>query len=158
MMFANCACPNQIRTMMKPAQALARSRGRRRALRRAMLSDNGVRFNDRQRITNSREQPIETNEYQSVDATEGEFLWSSPPQDVYLLPQRPNLCLKHCPRPDQIDGHPTNQSAKVLHPPTASPDSRSTVSRIRFATGTTTFYTWSAASTDFRNSERNTQS
>ena len=83
---------------------------------RAMPADNGVRLNDHQRIANSREQPIETNEYQSVDGTEGEFLWSSPPQDVYLLPQRPNLCLKRCPRPEQIDDRPTNKSAKIPHP------------------------------------------
>ena len=88
-------------------------------------------------IANSREQPIETNEYQSVDGTEGEFLWSSPPQDVYLLPQRPNLCLERCPRPEQIDDHPTNKSAKIPHPTTGLPDSRSTASQMRFATGTT---------------------
>ena len=88
-------------------------------------------------IANSREQPIETNEYQSVDGTEGEFLWSSPPQDVYLLPQRPNLCLERCPRPEQIDDCPTNKSAKIPHPTTGLPDSRSTASQMRFATGTT---------------------
>ena len=87
-------------------------------------------------IANSREQPIETNEYQSVDGTEGEFLWSRPPQDVYLLPQRPNLCLKRCSRPDQIDNRPTNEPAKIPHRTTASSDSRSTASQIRFATGT----------------------
>jgi hypothetical protein len=103
---------------------------------RAMPADNGVRLNDRQSIANSREQPIETNEYQSVDGTEGEFLWSSPPQDVYLLPQRPNLCLERCPRPKQIDDHPTNKSAKTPHPTTGLPDSRSTASQMRFATGT----------------------
>src|SRR5450631_718916 len=40
---------------------------------RTMPADNGVRLNDRQSIANSREQPIETNEYQLVDGTEGEF-------------------------------------------------------------------------------------
>jgi hypothetical protein len=93
-----------------------------------MPADNGVRLNDRQRIANSRKQPIETNEYQSVDGTEGEFLWSGPPQDVYLLPQRPNLCLEHCPRPEQIDERPTNKSAKIPHPTRGLPDSRSTAS------------------------------
>src|SRR5665647_814263 len=102
-----------------------------------MPADNGVRLNDRQSIANSREQPIETNEYQTVDGTEGEFLWSSPPQNVYLLPQRPNLCLERCPRPEQIDDRPTNKSAKITHPTTGLPDSRSTASRIRFAIGTT---------------------
>src|ERR1039457_2249272 len=101
-----------------------------------MPADNGVRLNDRQSIANSREQLIETNKYQSIDGTEGDFLWSSPPQDVYLLPQRPNLCLERCPRPEQIDDRPTNKSAKIPHPTTGLPDSPSTASRIRFATGT----------------------
>jgi hypothetical protein len=92
--------------------------------------NNGARLNDRQRIANSRKQPIETNEYQSVDGTEGEFLWSSPPQDVYLLPQHPNLRLKHCPRPEQIDDHPTNKSEKIPHPTRGLPDSLSTASPI----------------------------
>src|ERR1035441_7540029 len=95
-----------------------------------MPADNGVRLNDRQRIANSRKQPIETNEYQSVDGTKGEFLGSGPPQDVYLLPQRPNLRLERCPRPEQIDERPTNKSAKIPHPRTGLPDSRSTASRI----------------------------
>src|SRR5260221_522411 len=55
-----------------------------------MPADKGVRLDDRQRIANSREQPIETNEYHSVDGAEREFLWSSSPQNVNLLPQRPN--------------------------------------------------------------------
>jgi predicted TIM-barrel fold metal-dependent hydrolase len=54
---------------------------------------------NRQRIANVRKQSIQTNEYQSVDSAKGEFLWSSPPQNVYLLPQCPNLCLERCPRP-----------------------------------------------------------
>src|ERR1039458_10462255 len=101
-----------------------------------MPADNGVRLNDRQSIANSREQPIETNEYQTVDGTEGEFLWTSPPQDVYLLPQRPNLCLERCPRPEQIADCPSNKSAKITHPTTGLPDSRSAASQMRFATGT----------------------
>src|SRR5471032_984369 len=101
-----------------------------------MPADNGVRLNDRQSIANSREQPIETNEYQTVDGTEGEFLWSGPPQDVYLLPQHPNLCLERCPRPEQIDDCPTNKSAKIPHSTTGLPDSRSATSQMRFATGT----------------------
>src|SRR5258705_12300266 len=58
-----------------------------------MPADNGVRLDDRQRIANFREQPIETNEYHSVDGAEGEFLWSSSPQNVDPLPQRPNQAL-----------------------------------------------------------------
>ena len=95
----------------------------------AMPADNGVRLHDRQRIANFREQPIETNEYQLVDGTEGEFLWSSSPQNVYLLPQRPNLCLKRCPRPKQIDNRPDNEPDKISHYRAASPDSRSTASQ-----------------------------
>src|SRR5271169_2393418 len=79
---------------------------------------------------------METNEYQTVDGTEGEFPWNGPPQDVYLLPQRPNLCLERCPRPEQIDKRPTNKFAKIPHPTTGLPDSRSTASRTRFAIGT----------------------
>ena len=56
--------------------------------------------------------------------------------DVYLLSQGPNLCLERCPRPEQIDERPTNKSAKIPHPTTGLPDSRSTASRTRFATGT----------------------
>jgi hypothetical protein len=57
-------------------------------------------------------QSKQTNEHQSVGGAEGEFSWSSPPQNVYSLPQCPNLCLEHCPRPTQIDDHP-NQSACI---------------------------------------------
>src|SRR6266446_5932047 len=62
----------------------------------------------------------------SVDGAEGEFLWSSSPQNVDLLPQRLDLCLKHYPRPDQIDNHPTNEPAKIPHCARSSSDSRST--------------------------------
>src|SRR5256714_7010060 len=91
-----------------------------------MPADKGVRLDDRQRIANFREQPIETKEYHSVDGAEGEFLWSSSPQNVDLLPQRPNLGLKHYSGPDQIDNHPTNESAKIPHCTRSSSDSRST--------------------------------
>jgi hypothetical protein len=101
-----------------------------------MPADNGVRLNDRQSIANSKKQPIEPNEYQSVYGTEGEFLWSSPPLDVDLLQQGQKLSLEHYPRPQQIDDCPANKSAKIPHPTTGLPDSRSTASRMRFATGT----------------------
>src|SRR5450631_4260512 len=121
---------------LRSANRVARSPAPIRSETRAMPADNGVRLNDRQSIANSREQPIETNEYQSVDGTEGEFLWSSPPQDVYLLPQRPNLCLERCPRPEHMDDCPTNKSAKIPHPTTGLPDSRSTASRMSLRQGT----------------------
>src|SRR6202021_25296 len=77
-----------------------------------------------------------TNEYQAIEDAERESLRSSPPQNVYFLPQCPNLCLERCPRPQQIDNRPTNQPEKIPHHTTASPDSRSTASQMRFATRT----------------------
>src|SRR5450759_1935020 len=114
-----------------------------------MPTNNGVRLHDRQRIANFREQPIETNEYQAVDGAEGEFFWSSSPQNVYLLPQSPNLCLECCPRPDQIDNRPTNQPEKIPHYTTSSPDSPLPASRIRFTTGTACCLTVSTRSSRF---------
>jgi hypothetical protein len=101
-----------------------------------MPTNNGAWLHDRQRIAHFREQPIQINEYQSVDGTEGKFLWSSSPQNVDLLPRHPNLCLKRCPRPDQVDDHPTNEPAKIPRPATASPDLPLPASRITFAIGT----------------------
>jgi hypothetical protein len=51
-----------------------------------MPANYGLRLDDRQRIANSRDHPIETNEYHSVDSAEGEFPWNTSLQDVYLLP------------------------------------------------------------------------
>jgi hypothetical protein len=101
---------------------------------RAMPANNGVRFHDRQRIANAK--PIEANKNQSVNGVEGLFLRSGSAQDVYLLPQRQNFRLERCPRPKQIYDHPNNESDKISHPATASPDSRSAASQIEFATGT----------------------
>ena len=67
---------------------------------RAMPTNNGIRLHDRQRIANVWKQPIETNEYQAVEDAERNSLRSSPPQNVYLLSQCPNLCLERCPRPN----------------------------------------------------------
>src|ERR1700675_4022115 len=101
-----------------------------------MPFDYGLRLNNRQRIANAREKPIEANNNQSVDGAEGLFLRSGPPQHVYLLPQRQNFSLERCPRPKQICDHPNNEPDKISHPATASPDSRSTASQIEFAIGT----------------------
>jgi hypothetical protein len=54
------------------------------------------RLNNRQRIANAREKPIEANKNQSVDGAEGLFLRSGSPQNVYLLPQRQNFHLERC--------------------------------------------------------------
>src|SRR6202030_766039 len=91
--------------------------------------------NNRQRIANARE--IEANKNQAVDGAEDLFLRTDSPQNVYLLPQRPNFSLERCPRPTQICDHPNNEPDKISHPVTASPDSRSTASQIEVATGTT---------------------
>ena len=66
-------------------------------------------------------------------------LRSVSPQNVYLLPQRQNFSLERCPRPKQICDHLDNESDKISHPVTASPDSRLTASQIEFATGTGRF-------------------
>src|SRR5258707_8948986 len=102
-----------------------------------MPFDYGLRLHNRQRLANARKKPIEANENQSLDGAEGLFLRSGSPQNVYLLPQRPNFSLERCPRPKQIRHHPNNEPDKISHPATASPDSRSTASQIEFATGTT---------------------
>ena len=101
-----------------------------------MPFDHGLRLNNRQRIANAREKPIEANKNQSVDGAEGLFLRSGSPQNVYLLPQRQNFRLERCPRPKQICDHPNNEPDKISHPAKASPDSRSTASQIEFAIGT----------------------
>src|SRR4249920_3637466 len=101
-----------------------------------MPFDYGLRLNNRQRIENARAKPIKANKNQSVDGAEGLFLRSGSSQNVDLLPQHPNFCLKHRPRPDQIYDHPNNEPDKISHHATASPDSRSTASQIGFATGT----------------------
>jgi hypothetical protein len=51
-----------------------------------MPTDDCLRLDDRQRIAHFMEQPIQTNEYQLVDGTEGKLLRSSSPQNVDLLP------------------------------------------------------------------------
>jgi hypothetical protein len=101
-----------------------------------MPFDYGLRLNNRQRIANAREKPIEANKNQSVDRAEGLFLRSGSPQNVYLLPQRQNFSLERGPRPKQICDHPNNEPDNISHPVTASPDSRSTASQIEFTTGT----------------------
>jgi hypothetical protein len=101
-----------------------------------MPFDHGLRLNNRQRIANAREKPIKANKNQAVDGAEGLFLRSGSPQNVYLLPQRPNFRLERCPRSKQINNHPNNEPDKISHPARASPDSRSTASEIEFAIGT----------------------
>jgi hypothetical protein len=101
-----------------------------------MPFDYGLRLNNRQRIANSRAKPIEPNKNQSVDGAEGLFLRSGSPQNVDLLPQRPNFRLERCPRPKQICDHPNNEPEKISHPAAASPIVDQLLVRFEFATGT----------------------
>ncbi len=68
-----------------------------RSKTRAMPPNNSIRFDDRHRTANSGEQPIETNEYQPINGIKGTLLWRATPQNVDLLPQRPNLGLDRSP-------------------------------------------------------------
>jgi hypothetical protein len=77
-----------------------------------MPTNNSIGLHDRQRIANLWKQPIETSEYQVFEDAERNSLRSSPPQNVNLLPQRPNFCLERCPRPKWIDNRPTNEPEK----------------------------------------------
>src|SRR5262249_22983189 len=99
-------------------------------------TDHGIRLDDRQRAPNIGEQPIKADEYQSVDAADEKPFWRGPAQDIDLLSQHQDLRLKLCSRSEQVDEHPPDQSAKVPHQATTSPDSRPSASRMRFATGT----------------------
>ncbi len=64
----------------------------------AVPTDHGIRLDDRQRAPNIGEQPIEADQYQSVDAAEQKPLWRGPPQDIDLLAQHQDLRLKLCSR------------------------------------------------------------
>jgi len=103
---------------------------------RAVPSYNNVRLNDRKRTTGLSEQPVKTNENQSVNWVESELARRPSPKHIGLLPQDQNLGLKRSSRPEKIREHPPDQSAQVQHHATASPDSQSTTSRIWFAVGT----------------------
>src|SRR5713101_2941369 len=99
-------------------------------------TDHGIRLDDRQRAPNIGEQPIETDQYQSVGATEEKPFWRGPPQHIDLLAQHQVLRLERPPRSEQPDKRPPGQSAKVPHRTTASPDSHPLASRTRFPIGT----------------------
>ena len=96
-----------------------------------MPSYNSVRLNDRKRTTGLREQPIKTNENQSVNWVESELARCPSPKHIGLLPQYQNLGRKRSSRPEKIREHPPDQSAQVPHHATASPDSQSTTSRLQ---------------------------
>src|SRR5262245_2877081 len=86
----------------------------------AMPTDHGIWLDDRQCAPNIGEQ---ADEYQLVDAVEEKPLWRGPPQDIDLLAQHQVLRLKLDRRSDEDGDHPPDQSAKVPHQATTSPDS-----------------------------------
>jgi len=45
----------------------------------------GIRLDDRQRIANTGEEPIEADEDQPINAVEAKPPWCLPPQDIDLL-------------------------------------------------------------------------
>jgi hypothetical protein len=69
-----------------------------------MPTDDGVRLEDRQRVANIREQPIERNENQTIDAAEARPLRRRAPQDVDLLAQNQVLRLERPSRSDERPG------------------------------------------------------
>jgi hypothetical protein len=101
-----------------------------------MPTDKGIRLDDRQRIANSREQPIETNEYHSVDAQKESFFGA--------VRRRTLICCRNV----QISAssitrdriRSTTIQPMSLHRSLIAHDHRPILdrlpSRIRFATGT----------------------
>jgi transposase len=75
-------------------------------------------------------QPADTSQYQPVNRRKSKSLGTGTPQHIDLLPQQQNLRLEHCARPQQIDHCPNDQFAQMKHRAAASPDSRSTASRL----------------------------
>src|ERR1035441_10237053 len=66
--------PADLQRHNRPATTAFRLPAPIRPETRAMPADKGVRLNDRQSIVNSREQPIETNKYQSSMVLKESFL------------------------------------------------------------------------------------
>jgi hypothetical protein len=101
-----------------------------------MPTDHSVRSNDRQYIIHLGKKSADTSQDQSVDRDEGRSPGTDSPQHIDLLPQDQNFCLEHNARPQQVDHHSKDQSAQIQHRAAASPESRSTASRIGFTVGT----------------------
>jgi hypothetical protein len=69
-----------------------------------MLTNYGLRLDDSQCIPDTWKQPVEANEYQSVEAIEGKPSRRSPPQGVDLVAQNQVLCLNRRSRSKQPHG------------------------------------------------------
>jgi tetratricopeptide (TPR) repeat protein len=102
--------PNYVKAFVNRAETYQKS------IVRPATMERSQRFLQRQRIANARAKPIEANKNQAVDGAEGLFVGSGSPQNVYLLPQRPNFRLERCPRPKQIYHCPNNEPDKIYHP------------------------------------------
>src|ERR1700704_3969606 len=103
-----------------------------------MPADKGVRLDDRQRIANFREQPIETNEYHSVDGAEGEFFFGAVRRSTLICCRSVQISASRITR-DRIRS--TTIQPMSLQRSLIARDHRPILdrlpSRIRFATGTT---------------------
>ena len=88
-----------------------------------MPANKGLRLDDRQRIASLGKQSIEANKYQPIKNTKGLPSRSGAPQNVDLLPKRPDLGLQCCSRSHKVDECPENQPAKIGHHSVASADS-----------------------------------
>jgi hypothetical protein len=102
----------------------------------AVPTDHSVWPDNCQCIIDIGKQSADPSQYQSVNREKWEFLGTSPPQHIELLPQNQNLCLKRSSRPKQIDQHPEDKSAQIHHQASASSDSQSIASRNGFTVGT----------------------
>jgi hypothetical protein len=94
-------------------------------------------------LGNSRQTPPNIN---LSNRTKSKSLRISASQHIDLLPQHQNLGLKRNLRPQQVAGHPKDQSTQIQHRVPASRDSQSTASTIEFTTGTTSGVTLTFAS------------
>jgi hypothetical protein len=81
-----------------------------------MPFDHGLRLDNRQRISNGRAKPTKTHKNQAVDGAEGLSLRRGSPQNVYLMPQRPNFRLERCPRPNRSKTIQTMSLTRSLIP------------------------------------------
>src|SRR5215467_1116995 len=86
-----------------------------------MPTDDGVRFDDRQRRSNIGEQPREADENQSIGSPEGRPLGPHSPQNIDLLAQHQVLNFKRRSGAEQPDQRPPDQSANIPHRPQHQP-------------------------------------
>jgi hypothetical protein len=86
-----------------------------------MPANNGCRIDDRERIQNTRRDPIQADEDQAIEVAEDRALRRPSVQYVQLKAQSQVLCSKRCSRPEQPDEHPPDQIEQVPHGPIHRP-------------------------------------